>query len=119
MIHETIFAALSVGVPALGGRIYPNTAPDQPQTPYAVYSRVANPPETCLDGAQPIQNTRLQIDIYDKTYNGVQTSAQAVINIMTGAPINAVQLMDQDQWEADVKLHRVIHDYSVWHYQVD
>jgi hypothetical protein len=113
VIQEQVFSALA---PLVSGRVYPNTAPDKPTTPYIVYTRVASTPENTLDDGQSIQQTRLQIDIYDKTYAGVQALAQLVEAALTVAPIGAIQLLDQDQYEPEVKLHRVIHDYSIWHY---
>lgn len=113
MIQETVYTALQSLV---GGRVYPNVAPDKPTAPYIVYSRVASSPENTLADGQPIQQTRLQVDIYDKTYAGVQTLAESVLTAMTGATVKAIQLLEQDQYEQDVKLHRVIHDYSIWHY---
>jgi len=113
MIQEAVFTALTSLV---AGRVHPNVAPDSVVAPYIVYARVASAPETTLANGQPIQQTRLQVDVYDKTYAGVQTLAGQAITALTSAPVSAVQLLEQDQYEPDVKLHRVILDFSIWHY---
>jgi len=112
MIQETVYTALQSLV---SGRVYPQVAPDKPTAPYIVYARVASSPENTLSSGQPIQQTRLQVDIFDKTYAGAIALAEQVIAAMTGATVNAIQILEMDQYEPDVKLHRVVHDYSIWH----
>jgi len=113
VIQEQVFTALS---PLVSGRVYPAVAPNNVTVPYIVYLRVASTPENTLADGQPIQQTRLQVDVYDKTYLGAQTLAEQVKTALTAPPVNAVQILEQDQYEPDVRLHRVIHDYSIWHY---
>ena len=113
-IEEQLFAVLS-GIAAIGPRVYPNVAPDQPTTPYIVYHNIANSPEVTLADGVPINNTRMQIDIYDTSYlNGVKARAADVVAAMVAAAFTNVPLMNQDLWEQDVKLHRVQMDYSIW-----
>lgn len=114
-IEEQIFSALSA-IAAVGTRVYPNIAPDKVQTPYIVYHNIANKPEVVLDNSVPINNTRMQIDVYDKVYlAGAKAVAAQVVAKMAAAPFTSVPLISQDLYEPDVKLHRVQMDYSIWY----
>lgn len=112
MIEQTIFSTLNGLV---GGRCYPMVAPDSPTCPYIVYQNIANKPEVCLDGNIPISNTRMQIDAYEKTYSGVKTLKASIDAAMLAAAFKNVPLMQQDIYEAEVKLYRVQQDYSIWY----
>ena len=68
-IIQTIHAAIGEVV---GGRCYPLTSPDQPIAPYAIYMQVSNAPEVTIASAVPIENTRIQIDVFSKTYSEAQ-----------------------------------------------
>ena len=113
MIQEQLFTALS-GV--AGGRVFPNLAPNDVQTPYLVYLRVASVPENTLADGIPIESTRVQIDCFDTTYAAVITLAESVKAALRASSLTQVLLMEQDQFEFDALLHRVILDFSIWHY---
>lgn len=113
MIQEQVVSALGSVV---GGRIFPNTAPNNTQTPYVVYLRVASAPENTLADGVPIENTRVQIDCFDTTYAAALTLAEGVKAALRASSLTFVLLMEQDQFEFDARLHRVILDFSIWHY---
>jgi hypothetical protein len=121
MIQETVFTALA---PLVQGKCYPSIAPDHTTPPYLVYTRVASTPENTLADGQPIQQARLQIDIYAQGYAAAQALAgqveAAMIGLNNAAPApdgrGVVMLLELDEFEADLKYHRIIHDYSIWHY---
>lgn len=113
MIQEQLFTALS-GV--AGGRVFPNVAPNNVAKPYVVYSRVASTPENTLADGVPVENTRIQIDCLDTTYAAVISLAEAVKSAMKTSGLINLLLLEQDQYEPDALLHRVILDFSIWHY---
>lgn len=113
MIQEQLFTALS-GV--AGGRVFPNVAPNNIAKPYVVYSRVASTPENTLADGVPVENTRFQIDCLDTTYAAVIALADVVKAAMRTSNLTNLLLLEQDQYEPDALLHRVILDFSVWHY---
>jgi len=121
MIQELVYTALA---PLVASAVYPGVAPDGTLPPYIVYSRVSSVPENTLDPTQPIQQTRLQVDVYGATYVAAQQLAAAVtaamlgLNTAAGPPtgVSVVQVLELDQYEGDIKYHRVIQDYSLWHY---
>ena len=99
-------------------RAYPVAAPDSPVAPYLTYQRVSAVPENVLSGnggAAPLMNTRLQIDVYATTYSEAQAKAQAIKDALQGWAIQNVTNSEQDLYEDDVKLHRVMIDISTWH----
>jgi hypothetical protein len=60
-------------------------------------------------------NTRVQIDAYADTYAQAQTVGAAVLALMSVWSVQNVNLMSQDFFEPDAKLHRCSMDFSIWH----
>jgi hypothetical protein len=112
MIQQDIFTALS-GV--AGGRVFPNIAPNNVQKPYVVYARVSSAPENTLADGAPLGNTRLQVDCFDTTYAAAVALAEAIKAAMKSSAITHILLLEQDHFEPDASLHRVILDFSIWH----
>jgi hypothetical protein len=112
MIQQDIFTALSS---VAGERVFPNNAPNNVQKPYVVYARVSSAPENTLADGAPLENTRLQVDCFDTTYAAAVALAEAVKAAMKSSAITHILLLEQDQFEPDASLHRVILDFSIWH----
>ena len=108
-----IYTALSA---AFGGRVYPQVAPDWTPAPYAVYGAIASAPITTLANGSPIESSRYQLDVWGNTYLEAHTLAESARAAMLAIayPISVILIMQADQYEPDVKLHRVIQDYSIW-----
>jgi hypothetical protein len=116
MLYTQLLTLLNGNTAALT-RIYPQIAPDGPvTTPYIVYQRISANSENVLSGSTGLINTRLQIDCYAKTYVDALALAAQVDTLMSGWSVQNVSNPAQDAFEPDVRLHRVILDYSVWHY---
>ncbi len=101
-----------------GGRVYPAIAPDDVTLPYATYTRVAAVEQSTLDtngGTGNPNQTRLQIDVYNDTYAGAQANAAAIKTALKGWATENVIESEQDLYEPDTKLHRVLLDVSTWH----
>ena len=111
MIQQDLFAALA-GV--AGGRVFPNIAPNNVQKPYVVYARVSSAPENTLADGAPVQNTRLQVDCFDTTYAAAVALAETVKAAIKSSAITHVLVLEQDQFEPEASLHRVILDFSIW-----
>lgn len=104
-IHETIAAIV--------GNCYPLTVPEKPVAPYAIYLQVSNSPDVVLESLVAIDNTRLQVDIFAKTYAEVQSLSNQVRDALMA--LNIIPLSSGDLYESEVKLYRVTQDFSVWH----
>ena len=111
MIQQDIFTALST---LAGGRVFPNIAPNNVQKPYVVYARVSSAPDNTLADGAPVENTRLQVDCFDITYAAAVALAETVKAAMKSSAITHVLLLEQDQFEPEALLHRVILDFSIW-----
>ena len=112
MIEETLFSTLTGLV---SGRVYPMTAPDSPVAPFIIYQNITNSPENTLSDGIPINNTRMQIDAYAKTYADVKILAASIQSTMQSASFTNILSTNQDLYEQEVKLYRVQMDYSIWY----
>lgn len=113
MIQEQLFTALAT---VADGRVFPNVAPNNVARPYVVYTRVASTPENTLADGAPVENTRFQIDCFASTYASAVSLSESVKSAMKASSLTNLLLLEQDQFEPDALLHRVILDFSVWHY---
>lgn len=96
----------------VSGRCYPLIAPEKPVAPYAVYFQVANAPEVTMENTVPVENTRVQVDAYAKTYAEAQSLAESIRSAMLS--LGAIPLLAVDLHENEVKLYRVAQDFSIW-----
>lgn len=109
-------ALISALTSLFSGRVYALVGPDNPTTPYAVYQIVGSAPENTLNQGVTIENDRYQVDIYAPLYQDVHDlgdSARAAL-IAVAWPLSFVFLTQTDQFESELKLHRVTQDYSTW-----
>ena len=116
MIQEDLKTLLTAALPTVP--IYPVIGIQGTALPYIVYARVISPVENVLagNGNPPINQTRMQIDVYAQSYASAQATAASVITAMQGWTKQNVSHGAQDLYEADTRLHRVLLDYSIWHY---
>lgn len=112
---QTQLVTLLSGATDAGARVYPQVAPDSTPRPYITYQRVYAQSNNVMSGNSGLINTRVQIDVYADTYSQAQTIALQVDALMSGWTLQIVSNPAQDMYEPDVKLHRVLLDYSVWH----
>ena len=112
MMQHTLFSTLA---PLVSGRVFPNIAPHGAQTPYVVYARISSVPDNTLSDGAPATTARLQVDCFDTTYAAAITLAESVKAALAGSALTQTLLSEQDQFEADAFLHRVILDFSIWH----
>ena len=111
MIQEQLQAVLA---PLVGGASFPNLAAQEAEPPYIVYQRIVSITHNNLLGPSDLQNTRVQIDAYAKTYAQAQQIASDIRLAMLAAPFTNLQISEQDFFETEVRLHRVSLDYSIW-----
>lgn len=100
------------------GRLYPVVAPYGVLAPYATYTRPSAIEQTTLDingGVGNEINTRLQLDIWALTYLESFNKSEAVKALLKGWPNSNTILIEQDDYEPDTKLYRVMLDLSIWH----
>lgn len=100
--------------PLVSGKSFPQLAAQDIAPPYIVYQRVVSLTNNNLQGPSDLQNTRMQIDVYAKTYGAAQGLAADVRTAMQAASFTNVELSEQDFYELEARLHRVSLDYSIW-----
>jgi hypothetical protein len=116
MSMQESFVALIQNATEAEDRVYPQIAPDDVARPYIIYQCITVNSENVLSGRSGLINTRLQVDVYASTYSQAQQIAQAVDALMVTWSFQNVPILVQDIFESDVKLHRVMTDFSIWHY---
>lgn len=115
-IQSDLFALLG---PVMGSRVYPQGTAPAYAGAYVTYSRIDSIEESTLDtngGTGNLFNTRLQIDVYSTSFGEAQTKAAAVKAALKGWSIVNIPITDEDMYEPDTKLHRVMMQVSTWHY---
>ncbi len=116
MIQEDLESMLLSAMPTVP--VYAQIAKQNSALPYIVYQRVISSVENTLtgNGTPPINNTRMQLDVWSQSYASVQAAAAALRAAMLAWGVQNLNLGEQDFYEADKKMHRVMLDYSIWHY---
>jgi len=115
MIEKAIYDTLrnNAAVAALvGNRVRPVHLRQGDPFPAIVYTRISTEPVNDLDGHGGLDNCRFQIDCYSEGYQELRNLAAAVKTAMNAA--GHLQAGDRDLYESDLKLHRVILDFSIW-----
>ncbi len=101
-----------------GGAVYPFGSEESPVPPYATFFRVAGVEHHTLDingGTGNTVNTRLQIDVWAASYAEAQAKAAEIKAGLKEWVVENVVLVEQDFYEPETKLHRVMLDVSTWH----
>ena len=112
-MEETLQAMLSSQLTAGVWPIVPAQGVDYPHVTYqGVYSATNN----VLTGAPPINQTRLQIDVWSRTYAEAKSIANQITTAMQGWSVQNWQIGTQDLFESAVHIYRVKMDFSIWHY---
>lgn len=116
MTIQEDLAALLEGLCPSG--ISPEVAIQNSAFPYIVYRRLASPVANVLagNGQPPINNTQFEISSWSDSYAGAIALSRLVTAAMQGWAVQNVLLREQDMYESDIKVFRVIQDFSVWHY---
>lgn len=113
MVEADLTTVLN-GIALTGQNAWGNVAPDQPPTPYIVYSKVIGLPNNTLDGVAGTERHRFQIDVYATTYLQAKTVREQLKAAMAAAPFANIEIENQDFYESETKLHRIRSDWSIW-----
>lgn len=115
-IQEQLYALLNPLAP--GGASPEVSIQDSQQYPYIVYRRLVSPINNVLDGNgnPPINQTIFEITSWALSYADSVAQAAAVAAAMLAWNVQNVMTREHDMYESDVRLYRVIQEFSVWHY---
>lgn len=103
----------------LGARLYPEELPQNVALPAAVLTLVSDVGRDAFDtqASSVLRNARVQIDIYDRDFDGAEAAANAVddaLQAKKSASFSALQADRRHFLEKETKLYRVSMDFSVW-----
>lgn len=114
-IQEQLAALLQ---PLAPGGVAPQVTLQNNVYPYIVYRRLVSPVNNTLsgNGSPPINNTLFEVSSWGYTYADAVNTAAAVAAAMQGWAVQNVLQHERDLYEDDVKLFRVVQEFSVWHY---
>lgn len=116
MIEQSIYTALTTGSPlptSANTRVFPVLIPKESNAyPAISYQRVTSTPVVSLQGSSGLDNVRVQIDCWARTYKEVKALAAEVRLVMQS--IGALPATDVDDYEPETKLYRVIMDFTMW-----
>lgn len=96
-------AALSTALSSLvGGRCYPDMAPETAALPFIVYRQTAQAPVRTLDGKVHAHLDTYSIDIWAETRGGAESLHPQVRTAMNNSPLDAT--FQGLVWGADVEM---------------
>jgi len=112
-IEATLKTTLSSLV---GGRVYPDTPPDNPVFPLIVYQQVGGQAFEFLEGTLPDKdNARMQVVVWAKTRVEASSIARAARSALTTG-LTAVSLAAPvSLYEETLKLYGSRTDFSIWY----
>lgn len=116
MLEQTLVSLAAI---PLGGRLYPEVAPDNPICPYGVYSEIISPTNNTLADGPLINQSLIQIDIWDKTAAGRSVAGEAlaaqIAQAFNNGTLQGVQHARKSRYDPDTKLYGYIYEYSFWY----
>jgi hypothetical protein len=115
MIEETIYDTLiaDTAVDAIvDGRVYAIVMPENSQSyPCITFQRISGTPDVALSGHTGLDQVRVQIDCWAKTF---QAAKDLGVLVRTAFTDIGIVKSDFDYYEADTKLFRVSQDFQFW-----
>lgn len=111
--EHIIFAALSGLV---GGRVYPDVAPQGAALPRIVYQQVGGRKVQYTEGQLPsTENARMQVVCWAATRDGATTLAKQVEDALLAAPGCTVEVLGERvaRYEEDTGLRAAQQDFSI------
>jgi hypothetical protein len=117
MVEQEIIQVLTAGSPlptAAGNNVYALVLPDNSSLPAITFQRISSTPVNDLSGHSGLDQVRMQIDCWSRTYGGAKALAAQVRALMTEAGFKALLATDRDDYESDTQIYRSSTDYMVW-----
>lgn len=116
MIESDLYAHLSNDTDLsdlVGDNIYPIKAKDGVLTPYITYLIVSNIDITSLQGDNYENKTRVQLDIFSKSYSEVKEISGAVKSSMYKFKYQIFDFTSRDLFEQDTQLYRQLIEFNL------
>ncbi|VFR96537.1 miscellaneous; hypothetical/partial homology [plant metagenome] len=112
-VEADIFQALQGLV---DGRVYPDQAPEQPQTPFIMYSQVGGRPINFLSGVPGRRNGRFQVNVWAGTRDEASGLIRQVEDVLRlDSRLLAVTLSGAlSDYAEPTGWHGSQQDFSIW-----
>jgi hypothetical protein len=94
-------------------RLFAGVAPDNTAGTFAVYTMVFSNTPVWLNDIVDKENARFQLDLYADTYAEIRALADHCKDALNTSML-LTEFNMSAQYDADVKLHRMLIDFSVW-----
>lgn len=112
---QTVLLAASAVTALVGTRIAAGMLPEGELRPYVTYSLITGERIPSMTDSGLMRHARIQLDCWSPSYKESKQIALAVeAAIEASALFDCVFITDQDLYDNETKLHRVVVDYSVW-----
>lgn len=96
-------------------RVYPIVLPQNCDFPAVSYQRITGVKVNDLQGYGNLQNARIQVDAWAKSYDEVKQLGAYIHTAMNGAgTFHSLLVTDSDGYDADAGLFRLTMDFSAW-----
>lgn len=110
-LESDLIAALN---PLVGNRVYPGLIPVGSTTwPAIALPTEIITPDSTICGASDLENYRVQIDVYGPSYGALVTLRKQIFAAIDTAFPLSERINDMTDYDADLKLHRRIIEYSI------
>jgi len=110
-IRDNIVAVSSLD----NSKIYLVNAPEQVTAPYIVINQISGPRNYTLDGYDYTRMSRVQVDIYAKSYPTAKSEANNVYDLQITNSFKAVEIENEfDEYDDTLQLFRVSIDFIVY-----
>ena len=122
MAEADIYNALSLGVPALGSRIYPLKLPQNVVYPAVVQQRLTTKRYQAFGKTLQLREPTIQVDVYanrSEGYEAFKTTASAVetaLDLYSGGQVEVTYIDEErDDFEENTELFRKSFDIRPWY----
>lgn len=99
---------------AAGGSWFMENTQDQAVFPYIVWMYATSSTNVSLSGPSDLQNSRVQVDLYARNAQGLQTLEAAVRAAMQAGALVNVPLTSMDASVPELRAFRRVLEFSVW-----
>ena len=111
-LETSIFGALSALV---GGRVYPDVAPDDTPTPYITYQQVGGRSVSFVDSTAPNKkNARVQINVWAATRTAASDLGRTVEDTLRTALRATALGALVATYDPETRLRGTRQDFSIW-----
>jgi hypothetical protein len=112
---QTVLLAAPAVTALVGTRVAAGMLPEGELRPYVTYSLITGERIPSMTDSGLMRHARIQLDCWSPNYKQSKQIALAVETaIEASALFEVVFIGDQDLYDNETKLHRVVVDYSVW-----